>query len=286
MSVQFVIDFKNKNYGPISPEELTQLLDSNKISRDTYARISGNPVWFMLKNAPDLGEISSPDDIENPAHRCVELPCKACEKLLKIPSNLLGKTLKCPHCQKAVKVEVPNGFLEIGMASSSGDASCQLCSQPLGVSAERCEFCGAKVKKGFAKLLDKPMVVFALSFIGVILLGSLIGYPMILPPNNKAALFDEDEDVARFKKLLVDNNPFREFNKPSKFSYDDFLKIQEDMTYQETVEILKEKGEELSRSSFANIEMVMYCWKNPNGSNLNVTFSNGLVISKAQFGLR
>jgi hypothetical protein len=286
MSVQFVIDFKNKNYGPLSTEELTALLDSNKISRDTYARISGNPVWFMLKNAPDLGKISSPRDITNPAHRCVEFPCDACKKPLKIPTNLVGKTLKCPLCQKGVKVEIPNGFLETGMGRSSVDAGCQLCKQPLADSSVVCDFCGAKVKKGLMRFLDKPMVVFFLSFVGVIFLGGGIGYPMILPPNNKAALFDEDEDAARFKKLLVDNNPFREFQKPSKFTYDAFLKIQEDMTYQETVEILREKGEELSRSSFANIEMVMYCWKNPDGSNLNVTFRNGLVISKAQFGLR
>lgn len=43
---------------------------------------------------------------------------------------------------------------------------------------------------------------------------------------------------------------------------------------------------ELSRSNVGDNEIVVYQWKNPDGSNVIATYSNGHLVSKAQAGLR
>lgn len=49
--------------------------------------------------------------------------------------------------------------------------------------------------------------------------------------------------------------------------------------------VIGRPGEEMSRSEFAGIVTVLYSWRNPDGSNMIVTFQNDRSISKAQFGL-
>ena len=59
------------------------------------------------------------------------------------------------------------------------------------------------------------------------------------------------------------------------------------MSYQEAVDIIGFRGQELSRSSLAGTTTVMYQWMNPGlGGNMNAMFQNGRLVSKAQFGLQ
>ena len=69
----------------------------------------------------------------------------------------------------------------------------------------------------------------------------------------------------------------------TKAAYD---RIETGMSYREVVALIGWEGEELSRSELAGYITVMYAWKNPTGSNMNVMFQNDKVVSKAQFGLR
>jgi hypothetical protein len=64
-----------------------------------------------------------------------------------------------------------------------------------------------------------------------------------------------------------------------------FLRVRTGMSFDEVTAILG-AGEELSHSDIAGYSTTMYAWKNRNGSNMNLMFQNGSVISKAQFGLR
>ncbi len=58
------------------------------------------------------------------------------------------------------------------------------------------------------------------------------------------------------------------------------------MTYDDVIAILG-NGEELSRVELGGIQTVMFMWKEAGGiGNMNVTFQQGRVVSKAQFGLR
>lgn len=62
--------------------------------------------------------------------------------------------------------------------------------------------------------------------------------------------------------------------------------IREGMTLSEVEQVMGQGGEELSRVNVAGYDNVIYAWSNPSGANMNVTFQNGKVYAKAQFGLR
>lgn len=65
-----------------------------------------------------------------------------------------------------------------------------------------------------------------------------------------------------------------------------YLRLEDGMSYEEVVGICNRRGTEMSRSNIAGIRTVMYSWSNPDVSNMNVTFQNGGLIMKAQFGLK
>ncbi|MFT9496381.1 DUF3862 domain-containing protein [Anaerosolibacter sp.] len=71
----------------------------------------------------------------------------------------------------------------------------------------------------------------------------------------------------------------------SKYTLEMFDKIENDMTYEQVIEILGE-GEVLSSTKITDIETIMYGWANEDGSNMNIMLQNDKVISKAQFGLK
>lgn len=65
-----------------------------------------------------------------------------------------------------------------------------------------------------------------------------------------------------------------------------YLKLQIGMTYDQVVAIVGEPTEELSRMAIGENESVVYLWKASTfGGNMNATFGNGKLVSKAQFGL-
>ena len=64
-----------------------------------------------------------------------------------------------------------------------------------------------------------------------------------------------------------------------------YSKLKTGMNYTEASATIGCWGTEISRSDLAGYTTVMYSWQNPNGSNMNVMFQNGRLVSKAQFGL-
>ncbi|MGE0084833.1 MAG: hypothetical protein AB7S75_10455 [Desulfococcaceae bacterium] len=69
-----------------------------------------------------------------------------------------------------------------------------------------------------------------------------------------------------------------------------FQKIRPGMEYVEVSHILGEAGEEVSRSDLGGITTVMYMWKAKDypitGGNMNATFQDDRLVSKAQSQLR
>lgn len=76
--------------------------------------------------------------------------------------------------------------------------------------------------------------------------------------------------------------------KEEKLNLEKFNKIETGMTYKQVVEIIGEEGTVLSEAEIANIKTVIYSWYGEGniGANANVTFQNGKVTAKAQFGLK
>lgn len=76
--------------------------------------------------------------------------------------------------------------------------------------------------------------------------------------------------------------------KQEKLNLEKFNKIETGMTYQQVVDIIGEEGTVLSESEIANIKTIIYSWNGEGsiGANANITFQNGKVTAKAQFGLK
>lgn len=76
--------------------------------------------------------------------------------------------------------------------------------------------------------------------------------------------------------------------KQEKLTLEKFNKIETGMTYDQVVEIIGEEGTVLSESEIANIKTTMYSWYGEGsiGANANITFQNGKVTAKVQFGLK
>jgi hypothetical protein len=64
-----------------------------------------------------------------------------------------------------------------------------------------------------------------------------------------------------------------------------FNRCRPGMTYDQVVSIVGPPNEVLSENQIANIHTVMYSWKAGIVANANMTFQNGKLVSKAQFGL-
>lgn len=84
----------------------------------------------------------------------IKYQCPSCEKTLKIPNNLIGKTLKCPNCKNLINPTFEENFVEepleptptpvrkrkpanvvfcqgCGAENSDQNISCENCNEPL-----------------------------------------------------------------------------------------------------------------------------------------------------------
>jgi hypothetical protein len=72
-----------------------------------------------------------------------------------------------------------------------------------------------------------------------------------------------------------------------------YEQIQNNMSYDQAVQIIGKHGVEMSRNHIQgvpgvmpSVDTVMYQWMNSGGSNMNAMFQNDKLVSKAQAGLR
>lgn len=77
-------------------------------------------------------------------------------------------------------------------------------------------------------------------------------------------------------------------NKSEYITLEEFNSVKTDMTYKEVTAIIGSKGTVTSESSLNDYTIKIITWYGSGmaGSNANVTFTNGKVTSKAQFGLK
>ncbi len=65
-----------------------------------------------------------------------------------------------------------------------------------------------------------------------------------------------------------------------------FNNIQMGSSYEEVCKVVGREGLLSSQVNIVGQESIMYTWMNKNGGNFNITFSNGVVSMKSQFGLK
>lgn len=65
-----------------------------------------------------------------------------------------------------------------------------------------------------------------------------------------------------------------------------FNSISQGMSAKEVWAIAGPPNELMSENKIGDVTTAMYMWKGEWGANMQIVFQNGLVVSKAQFGLK
>lgn len=104
------------------------------------------------------------------------------------------------------------------------------------------------------------------------------------------------QDAVRFKPDTDDSEPLLSsiastglhVLQAAEPTMEKFNKINTGMSFDDVTDIMGKRYEVLSETEFAGIKTIMLSWKSTKilGANMNVTFQDGKVISKAQFGLK
>lgn len=81
------------------------------------------------------------------------------------------------------------------------------------------------------------------------------------------------------------NEVDKEMSKQEVITLDEFNKIEKGMTIEEVQKVVGDKGEPASESESGGYKVEIHDFVNANGTNANVTFENGKMTGKAQFGL-
>lgn len=161
-------------------------------------------------------------------------------------------------------------------------APCKTCGAEIATNAKVCPNCGAKVKRSHRGLLGFLAVILILGAIGTIIEKNDPS------PNEAAKIADAGNQQSPEIETSETESSDEKSLDDTIVTKEEFDAVESGMTYEEVVEIIGFEGE---LNSQADIGMgskyitEIYSWSNLFGSNMNVTFQGGKVISKAQFGL-
>jgi len=207
----------------------------------------------------------------------------------RLPDRALGSTF-CPSCGKSApqnttacpscktRPDGPGGPRD-GTSGIEPLRKCKECGHHISSRAESCPGCGAVLKPKPGPL----NYILTASIVALIGIGGLVfRLGIIESVTNQAA--PSSKPVAGLKMPSIGRQIV---------TYDEYVQIQDGMSYKQVVAIIGSEGEEISRSRMdgipgvmKSIETLMYQWVNGNGSNMNAMFQNDRLIQKAQFGLR
>ena len=178
------------------------------------------------------------------------------------------------------------GCLEI-CVSEEGNflTECPVCRRAFEGTQRYCEHCGHRLESASTPGPSEPRqavarmptsMAFRSSRYGWLVISvALVGFFFFVkyvPPDGQATLLTSKDRWAAARRPVV-------------VTMAEYERIGTGMSYEQVSTFIGAEGVELSRSYVAGYITVMYSWKNANGSNMNVTFQNGALIAKAQFGL-
>lgn len=128
--------------------------------------------------------------------------------------------------------------------------------------------------------------VFILGLFALMLVGCTeveTGSPELNDEAEEEEVYTNDETEIE-EEETDESDPEPELN--DEVTMEKYNQIKNGMSYKKVVEIIGFEGEELSQSDVAGIKTIMYQWVNDDGSNMNATFQNNKLQTKAQFGLK
>lgn len=149
---------------------------------------------------------------------------------------------------------------------------CYRCGEYVMENTYECPNCGAHLKNNYS--IGRIIFIVVCLVLGISFFVSGI-----------ITLLGIDFSPDKYENKHINEN----YNKDTTISMTEFNKIKTGMTYYEVVEIIGVNGELMSEVDIGEPEYAtkIYTWEGNGyiGSNANVTFQGGKVISKAQIGL-
>lgn len=126
------------------------------------------------------------------------------------------------------------------------------------------------------------IVAAVLISLPILMCGGCLTIAFIAAPSEEemARIRERSAAVAEDPEEAADATP----QAPS-LTAETYRQVSEGMTYDEVIAIVGPPAEELSSNELGGTRTVMYGWKGGILANANMTFQNGKLVSKAQFGL-
>ncbi len=94
-------------------------------------------------------------------------------------------------------------------------------------------------------------------------------------------------DSSTFAPAIERDSVSESIENTSEITYDEYLQIHEGMTYAEVCKIIGGAGKTVSSYDVGNTTIELYSWDgNSLGASASVSFENGAVTDKSQFGLK
>lgn len=118
------------------------------------------------------------------------------------------------------------------------------------------------------------------------LVWSLIG--ILGAPLSFAPILSGKKDVNVGSDNNISNQEVKKIAPEIGVNMKNYLKLGTGISYQEAVNILGKEGEEMTSNEMMGTKTIMYKWDADSGfgSNMNATFQDDKLVSKAQFGLK
>lgn len=196
--------------------------------------------------------------------------CHGCGKQIKFPESKIGKAAKCPGCATVLTLR---NDAELSDSKPLANAIAPAVQQRTSASKPPEKQSGS----------GKVFMIVGGSFFGLFLLCCGCG--------GLVALFDDSEpssDVALDNvvpgKESSESSSFEVVSSPS-LTKETFDLCQTGMSYDQVVAIVGPPESTLSETDIGGIRTIMYQWKGGFVANANMTFQDGKLVSKAQFGL-
>ena len=117
----------------------------------------------------------------------------------------------------------------------------------------------------------------------------IIGVPLSLAPVILSGKKDVNVNVGSIgSDNKITNQETKKIDPEIGVNMKNYLKLGTGISYQEAINILGEEGEEMTSNEMMGTKTIMYKWDADSGfgSNMNATFQDDKLVSKAQFGLK
>lgn len=157
-------------------------------------------------------------------------------------------------------------------------SKCRVCEKDVASTAQTCPHCG--VRYPTQRQLVGIIIASCVAFVGLICIFTCI-FSMFSRPNT---------NTNQTTNYAYDSNTgdYYEYQAPTSITLATFENCSQGMTYQECCAIIGFYGKLVSETTLMGSTIQNYSWKGNGGigSSASMTFTDGKLTSKLQFGLK